>query len=642
LLLMATFTGTLSFSQTTSSGFFHFQEINGELKMKGLYREQKSVIGDVSEDQKSLYLIGGIMINTTSYLWNPDLFYINLNVEYNPETRKETYLLIPDRSEVRTLKKLDFRTSVFRNKVISLNTFLNLNQTYFNREMLTNIKTDNSQWGGMLSMNNRVLPVTVSFRQSDWKQKEIQTGRDFSMTQNNILARISKTFGNNDLHELLYSRDDYTYDYAGSLELSNIINKVALNENIYFDAKRNYNFNSQLSYYDQAGDNPFNKVEAIERLMFDLPAGFRFNGGYTYSRLEDPSQYFSQNRISGSLNYQLFESLTSNIFGDYSVIEQTIYNEKNLRTGFDMNYTKKIGTGRLNLSYRYFHSKFDMKGESAPVRIINEELILSDSKITLLQKPYIDISTLVIKDVAGIIIYELNFDYTITARNNYVEIHRVPGGQIANNQLVNADYTTIQPGSYSYEANNNSVSTGIQLFGKLIELYYRGSFQNYHDLKETDFLTLNYYNQNIYGVRFDFGFAGIGVEYENYNSNIIPYNRYRYYLDLNWSFRSKFLVSLNGNIMDYKLIDDDVNQQHINITGRIAYNLSLKTKLDIEGGYLSQTGENIDLDLITSRVGISSSVRQLHFKGGFEMYSRKYLNSDFAFMGTFIEVVRKF
>jgi hypothetical protein len=94
--------------------------------------------------------------------------------------------------------------------------------------------------------------------------------------------------------------------------------------------------------------------------------------------------------------------------------------------------------------------------------------------------------------------------------------------------------------------------------------------------------------------------------------------------------------------MDYKLIDDDVNQQHINITGRIAYNLSLKTKLDIEGGYLSQTGENIDLDLITSRVGISSSVRQLHFKGGFEMYSRKYLNSDFAFMGTFIEVVRKF
>jgi hypothetical protein len=320
---MATFTGTLSFSQTTSSGFFHFQEINGELKMKGLYREQKSVIGDVSEDQKSLYLIGGIMINTTSYLWNPDLFYINLNVEYNPETRKETYLLIPDRSEVRTLKKLDFRTSVFRNKVISLNTFLNLNQTYFNREMLTNIKTDNSQWGGMLSMNNRVLPVTVSFRQSDWKQKEIQTGRDFSMTQNNILARISKTFGNNDLHELLYSRDDYTYDYAGSLELSNIINKVALNENIYFDAKRNYNFNSQLSYYDQAGDNPFNKVEAIERLMFDLPAGFRFNGGYTYSRLEDPSQYFSQNRISGSLNYQLIESLTSNIFSDYSVIEQS-------------------------------------------------------------------------------------------------------------------------------------------------------------------------------------------------------------------------------------------------------------------------------------------------------------------------------
>jgi hypothetical protein len=642
LLFLVVINTRLCYSQSVSHGFFHSQSVNGSVKLKGLFREQKSLIGTVEEDQRSTYFLGGIMLNTASYLWAPDLVFINLDAEFNPETRKETYLLIPDRSEVRTLKKIDLRTAIFRNKSVNLNTFVNLNQTYFNRELLTNIRSDNKQWGGLLSLNNKFLPVSVSFRQSDWSQKELQTGRNFTMTQNNILGRISKSIGQNDSHEFIYSRDDYTYNYAGSREVNNIIDKVALNNSIYFDKRRSYMFNSQVSYYNQAGDNEFTKIEAIERLMFTLPANLRLTGVYNYHRLEDPSQLLSQNRISGSINHQLFESLTSNVSIDYSGISHTIYKEKNLKAGFDINYTKKIGNSRINMSYRYFRSYFDMNGISAPIKIINEEHNLSDGKITLLNKPYVDLSTIIIKDQAGIIIYQINFDYTITVRNNYVEIQRILGGQIANNQLINADYTAIQPGSYSYEADNNSFSSSLLLFKKLIELYYRGSIQDYRKLEETDFLTLNYFNQNIYGGRIDIGFAGFGAEYDVYNSNIIPYKRIRYYIDLNWSIRSRLLFSLNGNILDYKLIDDDVNQKHSNINGKITYNINRKTKIDLDAGYLSQKGHNIDLDLITSKLEISTSFRQLYLKGGLEMYKRKYLNSSFTFTGTFVELVRKF
>jgi hypothetical protein len=631
-----------SFSQTSSHGFFHSQFINGNLNLKGLYREQKSLIGEISEDQRSTYYIGGIALNTGSYLWSPDLIFINLDAEYNPESRKETYLLIPDRSEVRTLKKLDFRTSVFRNKSINLNTFLNLNQTYYNRELLTNIKSDSKQWGGLFSFNNKLVPVSISYRQSDWTQKEIQTGRHFSMSQNNLLGRITKSFGTTDKHELLYSHDDYTYNYAGSHQVNNLIDRVALNNFFYFDRNRKYSYNSQVFYHNQAGDNEFSKLEAIERLMFDLPAHLRLIGGYNYFKLKDPFQELSQNRLNGSLNHQLFESLTSDLFFDYSSINQNVYDEKNLIVGIDVNYTKKIPKGTLNLSYRYSRSYFDMKGISASVRIMNEEQTLSDGKITVLNKPYVDPGTLIIKDLTGVIIYQLNFDYTIVVRNNYLEIQRVPGGLIAENQAINADYTIIQPGSYSYESYNNSFSSSILLFKKLIELYYRGAIQNYSKLTETDFLTLNYYDQNIFGARIDIGFAGFGIEYDNYNSNIIPYKRYRYFIDLNWSFRSKLLVSVNGNIMDYKIIDDDVNQQHSNISGKITYSFTHKTRLDIEAGYLSQNGRNIDLEMLNSKIQISTSFRQLFVSSGFESYTKNYRNSNFAFTGLFIQIIRKF
>ena len=130
LITVLFFSGVcVGYSQSSSNGIFHFQSVNGDIKLQRLYREQKSLIGSVEEDQKSTYFIGGIKLNTLSYFWNPDLISINLDGEFNPETRDETYLIAPDRSEVRTLKKLDFKTSVFRNKIISLNAFANLNQT---------------------------------------------------------------------------------------------------------------------------------------------------------------------------------------------------------------------------------------------------------------------------------------------------------------------------------------------------------------------------------------------------------------------------------------------------------------------------------------------------------------------------------
>jgi len=632
----------VALSQTAPSGFFHPESINGNIRFMGLYRMQKSVIGDVTEDQRSTYYIGGIMLNTISNFWSPDILYVNLDVEYNPESRQETYLLVPDRAEVRTLKKLDFRTAIFRNKSISLNTFVNLNQTYFNRELLTNVKSDNKQWGGLLSVYNKFLPLTVSYRQSDWKQDELQTGRVFTMKQNDFTSRISKSFGSNDNHELLYSKSNYFYNYSGSAEVTNLIDRVTLTDNIFFDKDRKLNFNSYASYYNQAGDYEFEKIEANERLLFNLPANLRFTGGYMYNRLTDPTQIMSQNRIIGSLNHRLFESLTTNLYADYSGISQTIYDENNLRAGADLNYTKKIGTGRLNLSYRYYRSYFDMTGVSAPLKVVNEEQILSDFQTTLLNKPYVDLSTIVVKDQAGIILYQENFDYILTVRSDYVEIQRVPGGQILEGQAVTVSYTAIQPGSYSYIADNNSFSSSILLFGKLIELYYTYSEQDYNELVQTDYLTLNYFDQHIAGFRLDLGVAGAGIEYDEYNSNIIPYKRYRYFVDLNLAIRSKLLFALNGNLIDYKLIDDDVNQIHANINGKISYLFSHRTRLDFDAGYLRQRGKNIDLDLITSKLELSTSFRQLFIKGGFEMYRRHYLSSDFDFAGTFIELVRKF
>jgi len=644
IILLAA-TGVKSGGQNTSPshGFWNQQSLSGHVRLSGLYRNQWSDFNGLEEKQHSIYFLGGIRLNSNSFMWDPDLVRLNLSAEYNPETRNEKYLQIPDRAEVRNITNLDLRATVFNNKPVTINAFASLNQSYFNREYLTNIKTINNQYGGIISLNNRIVPLTVSYRRMKWDQEELQTGRSFSMTQNDIEGRITRSFGQRDKSEMTYSHNNYLYSYAAEPEVKNRIDRLSLANTISFDRQERYSLSSFVSFYDQQGSNSFRKNDVIERLNLRFLRNLRFTGDYSYYMMKDDFQSLGRNRIHGALNHQLYESLATSLFAEFSAIGQTVYDEKNLKAGTEVNYTKKIPLkGRLNLGYRYYRHKFDMKSAPVTIRVTNEEHIISDLRIVLLDRPYVEPASVTVKDVTGTVIYQPGSDYVIISRNNFTELQRVPGGLIANNQLVNVDYRAQQPGDYSYDANNHSVSGSVVLFDRLIEVYYRGSFQDYSRLEGADYLTLNYFSQNIYGGKIDIGFATAGVEYDNYRSNIIPYTGLRYYLTLNREIRSRLLLSANGSMFDYKILDDEVSQRHMNLSGKLAYNISRSSKATIEGGYLNQTGRNIDLELLTARAEITTIIRQLTMKIGVNAFNRHYLRSDFTFFGTYVEFVRKF
>lgn len=625
-----------------SLGFWHLKNLSGELSLLGTVREYKSLFNDISEEQNSKYLIGGIKLNTNSYLWRPDIISFYINGEFNPETRNEKYINIPDRSEIRTLKKLDIRATIFSDKNINLSSYLNLNQSYFNRENLTNVRADNKQWGTLFSFNNKILPFSISYRNISWNQTETESGRNFNMAQNTLEGRLTKSFYGNDKHEIKYSHDEYNYYYADLNSVENVISRVSMNNNLFFDEERKYSYSSIISFYDQLGNYTFNKLEANERLIFHLPANLDFNANYNYYRMEETIQQFNTHRIRGALKHQLYQSLTTQVFADNLSTNHSYYKESVFRTGADIKYTKRLPFGRLNLGYNYFRQQNTMSSDPTSIQINREEHSLNDSDITLLDKAYVDQTSIIITDQSATIIYLQGVDYIINEINNFTGVIRVPGGQIAQDQIVLVNYTAVQPGSYFYVAHNNTVSSSIFFFERLFEIYYRGSSQNYSSVRETEFLTLNRYYQNTVGGRIYYKFATAGIEYDYFNSNIIPYKRIKYYLNINFRIKSKLLVSVNSRLRDYMLLDNDVNHRYANISGRIAYSINTQTRLNFEAGYLNQNGLNIDLDLITARMEIVATVRQFNVKAGVNYYNRKYLNSNFQFTGSYIKLIRTF
>ena len=628
-----------------SLGIWHFRNISGELDLRAQYRQLVSSFNEVSEDQRSTYLLGGVKLNTNSYLWDEDLILIDLGGAYSPEFRDENYITVPDRSEVRTLKKVDFKTTFLNNKPLTLQAFYNFDQNYYNRELLTNVRSNNQQWGGSLALNNKFLPLTLTYRNQEWDQEEIQTGRIFKMDQESVELRSTKSFGSRDRTEIFYTHHNYLYRYEEVHQTHNLIDRVALNNSVFFDTQRKFNLNSRFTWYKQEGTNTFRRLELQEGLSMQLPHHLRLMGVFNLYNLKDPFQIWDQLRTRVSLQHRLFQSLTSKVYFEYSRVKQeavSLQNESDIRTGIDLKYSKKIPVGTLNLAYNYFRHEHATDGAPGMLQVLNEEQLISDGEITMLNKPYVELPSVVVKDVTGSVIYQLNFDYILIERSTYVEIQRIPGGLIPNEATLMIDYVFIQPGSYSYGANNHRFSASVLLFKRLLELYYRFSVQDYPKLDNGDLLTLNYYKQHIYGLRLDLGIARAGIEADMYDSNIIPYRMKRYYLDVNWNFKSKFLLTVNGNIRDYRMIADDVNQLYSNISGKLAYRIKPRMRVSLESGYLNQSGPNIDLDLLTARAEFFSEFNKLQVRVGLEMYRRLYLNSEFDFNGAYIQLTRRF
>jgi hypothetical protein len=628
-------------SRQVSTGGWNLSNIDGQIKMMALYRQRSNTLPDFYDFQKSTYFSGGLALNTRSYIWHPNFLQLDMGGEYSPESDKDKYLVTPDRSEVRTLKGLNLGATLFNSKPVTLSSRISWNDNFSNRENLTNIRTTSRRWGNSLIVKTRLLPVNLTYNTAKWDQTEVQTRRTYSNKQSNLEASTQKSFSWRDHNELSYSHNNYFRRDANLTEIGNVSDNLRMNNSVFFDKNQKYSFRSAIYNNNRRGSQSFRIFNASENIVLKLPANFNFTGTYNLYKQDQELQKSILNKASANLNHQLFSSLTSNLFYEYSRINHTLYLETRNRGGFMLNYTKKIPTGQVNLSYNRFILRHDMKNDPVNLQVINEEYVLSDGKILTFTKPYIDINTITVKDQTGSIIYQRDFDYILIKKGAYIEIQRIPGGQIENNSTVYIDYFVVQEGSYKYDAISNNFNGNIILFNRFLELYYNGQFTDYRNIEKTDLLILNYIKQNIIGGKFSFWSTELGAEFEDHFSTITPYKMMRYYVLFQKRIK-KTILSVNGNIRDYNMTDESINRQYSDISGGATYEFSSQTKLDFNVGYRKQRGPGIDLDLLTARTEFKTTYRKLFLTLGADLYRRKYLIDDTDFKSVYIQVIRRF
>ncbi len=637
-------TGTV-FSQKSpeSFKFFGIRGYSGELGLRAFYRDLDHTSENYYDTQKSFYYSGGLSLNASTYILHPNFCTIDLGAGYMPESGRDNYLVSPDFSEVRTLKKLNILASFLNQKKITFIASANYDESYAKRENLTDVKTTNKYVGGSVTYTNKYVPVTLDFYKRNLIQAEIQTGRVFKIDQTNFEAKAEQSFTANDRQQLIYSHRFSSNLNENNYYTANYFDEINFFSNFALGAKKLFLFNTTISDIIQHGSYQYSRLQAMENLVIKLPANFTFITNYSYYNINQPFGKQVQNTSTNSLNHKLFKSLNSRLFFEYTTIKHAVFSEYNSKTGFEFNYSKKTPIGQLQLSYGYFRYHQEFNSDSVNIQVVNEEYVLSDSKIVLLKRPYISISSIVVKDVTGTIIYQSGLDYILIERGKYIEIRRIPSGLIPNEGTVFIDYIAKQPSSYKYDANNHMFSANVGLFNGKVDIYYRYAFQGYINLVNTDFITLNYFTQNIVGFRVGFNLVSGGAEYEDYKSNIMPYHRIRVYINMQKTF-NKLTVLINGNLQNYTMLNEPESriQNYMDVTGKVSYNIIKQTRLNLDVMYRKQQGRGIDLDLLTARLEVTSVIYQLYVTAGIEVYRRNYIGDRLNFKGTYIQISRRF
>ncbi len=623
--------------------FWGLQSIGGTIGVKGEYRTQDiERRPSYSDNLKSSLIIGHIVLTSKSYFYHPNLISVESQMEYNPGTRKDIYLVIPDRAEVNTGEQVRGLITFLKTQPVTLNGSANYSHLFTNREYTTDVETFNKGFSAGIRYRNTFAPLSITYHKQKTDQTELQTDRRFLTNRQNIMLNSNFSLSSLDKNRFTYTYDDYDRQYYSLVSVRSKISSFQINSNVNFDSTQTRFLNSDIYYSLSKGNFNYNRLQVNERLRLELQNNFSYIGDYQFFNFDQLKTNIKQNTIRNQLEHKLFKSLRTYIYYEYINSNQTFSEEITSTGGIGINYNKKIPTGYFSFSFDFKKRNFNRDNLSPSLTVINEEHTLNNDNIVLLENPYVQKESIVVKNVTNTIIYQENFDYIVIERNNFIEIQRIPGGLIPNGSTVSIDYLADAQPAYEYGIDMKNFSTRLTILNNLFEIYFRFAENSYNNIFGRDPAILKSFSQRLYGSRINLNMLSVGIEFDNYNSNIVPYKSLRYFLTLNARFSNNFSVSITGNQRFFELTDENEKQEFQDFAGRLTYNISNTTSFKLETNYRFQKGRGLDLNLSTIKGELKTRYRAIYLSLGIEGYNRRYISESLKYLGTFIRIERKF
>ena len=176
----------------------------------------------------------------------------------------------------------------------------------------------NTGFGGGIRLRVSKVPISISYRNEKIDQREQQTNRNYLTYRENLNANSEFSLSQSDKNRIVFNYDDFDRKYYSSSRIRAKISTINFNSNVNFDTNYVNRLNTNINYSINNGNTNYERVLVNENLNLELQNNFIYSGNYSYFNFAQQDISTKQHTIVNRIEHQLYESLKSNIFYEYT------------------------------------------------------------------------------------------------------------------------------------------------------------------------------------------------------------------------------------------------------------------------------------------------------------------------------------
>jgi len=406
---------------------------------------------------------------------------------------------------------------------------------------------DTLRYGGSLQLRDLTIrdwkvPTRLSYRHQD---TDIDTGialRDNSRSQDQFQFVMD--------NRTERSRSRLLYDFNSVMsEFTQTQREISRHELRGFNDYQldNGHLNSRVWITKDGGDFDSTAAALNENLRLIHSRALSSTYDYSFNYQEALGNTQLTHSAGAGLSHQFYESLTTSATANGSLLDSDAARLMRVGGGLASTYTKKIPSGRFGLRLAPFFSYQDENVEGGILTILDERHETVIGELIVLDQFLVRPDTIVVSDPVTLFVFAEGIDYEVVSLGVQTALLVIPGGDLDPEVFPSVPVISVR-----YERDNEpsrtfttlSVATGSSLNlwrHVVLDVSYTQTNQDLlKGIEESSTLD----DSTLLLGRLDLTFPNnrTHLEYENFESNITPRERYR--VSHNLSFQPTGWMSL--------------------------------------------------------------------------------------------------
>jgi hypothetical protein len=553
--------------------FFFIERPKLGLNLSYEFETEKRTGQDIDTVNTSQEFREGFNIQTKGWVYHPSLLTFNLGVQ-----PRLTQTIEGDSGGKPFLQGYSLDATLLQAKPYTLHLFGRRYEDLLRSAFARRSDSEVDTYGANMRLKYKVLPTTVSYIHRSVTQRGFF---DSDEDSDNLRISMRHQKENSDTR-LNANYNDTERTVSGTTTKTENSNSYIQNTyNITGD--RRVVLDSLLSYRStETGSIDTSNLRLYQYLEWRPRENLRSNYQVTYEDNKTGDFDRETTSFDALLTHLLYENLTTTVAGHGSLSDFTGGSEDIYWGNLDFLYRRRIAWGELSLNagWKYQITKRGLTDND--IQVIDEPHVLIDTEVTLLDNQNVDVSTIVITDIARTIVYVENVDYEIFPRDSFTQIRRIPGGGIADGQTVLVSYTYF---TTEFDDSIFSQSYGIAFnLWSALELYYEFFHAKQDILSGTSATEPIDDNVHIAGMRLGWKWTDTTFQYEDTNVTTgISTETWRAIETLTFRPARQLFVKLSGYYGNRKFKDTADTEKFYGWSSNIDWLIKRWCKLGVEG-----------------------------------------------------------